>query len=91
MNKNKFYIINPIYKISGDVKRCIVTNNNSIFLDEKWGKNARSFTWKLHPYLAYIFSHFDGNNTLNEIVSKISKQFDVDENYLLDVFFPNNR
>ena len=89
MNIDNTYIVNPAYKLRSDLKRVIITNNNSLLygFDELYGKKTNvqsSFSWILHPDLAYIFSEFDGSKTLREIINDLSKEFDLPEEDMLN-------
>ncbi|MBR3567173.1 MAG: radical SAM protein [Salinivirgaceae bacterium] len=74
LEENSIYTINPAYKFKNDIKRVVVTNNNSIFCDaaDDSGEYTTSFAVVMHPYMAYIFSMFDGSKTIKDTLLCIS-------------------
>jgi len=88
-NLTDIYIINPAYKIVSDIKRCIIINNNSGLLGNKWDENENittGFSWKIHPYIAYIFSFFDGKENLENTIKKIVEVSELELDYLYSIF-----
>ena len=85
MNNNNLYILNPAYKFRFDVKRAIITNNNSSFIDisdPNITEVSTSFTWTIHPIVAYLFSLFNGKNTINDVISIVSTKMGVEHDTL---------
>lgn len=68
MNINQKYVVNPAYKFRNDIHRVILTNNDSSAFDTQNESNViNGFTWRIHPYIAYIFSLFNGENSISDI------------------------
>ena len=91
MNFNDIYIINPAYKFRSDKKRCIVTNNNSLFMPNKWEQPDNvnnAISWIVHPYIAYIFNFFDGTETLGKTLKKLSDITGMEQDELQKAIFP---
>ena len=68
-------MINPAYKFRNDIKRVVLTNNNSLHIniyDQVRKDFSSSFSTIMHPLVAYLFSFFDGSMTLNDTFKKIS-------------------
>ncbi|MDR3047550.1 MAG: radical SAM protein [Bacteroidales bacterium] len=93
MNKKEIliddvFIVNPVYKIRNDVKRCRIENNNSFYFkrtDEI--ENIESgFSWSLHPDLAYLFAEFDEKKSLKEVIKDLSLEYDFSEEEVFDIF-----
>jgi len=80
------YILNPAYKFKADKKRCVVTNNNSLFMPRKWEQQnniSTPISWAVHPYIAYIFSFFDGTETFERTLSKLADNTGLPKDELL--------
>ena len=83
INLDKYYIINPAYKFKDDTKRVILTNNNTLYVDNynrlETGFSA-GFSTIVHPLVAYMFAFFNGEmnlrDTITELSSVINKPFD---------------
>ncbi|MDR2979468.1 MAG: radical SAM protein [Bacteroidales bacterium] len=91
ININDIYVVNPKYKLRNDVKRVRVGNNNSLYchVNDAYNEDIMdSFSWIIHPYLAYLLSEFTGERTLKQICEKLSDEFDLPENELLESFLP---
>ncbi len=72
MDKNSKYIINPVYKFRNDIHRVIITNQKNYFLEDyEEGSFAEGFSSMIHPYVAFIFSFFDGSNTVLDVYNKL--------------------
>jgi hypothetical protein len=88
---NDYYLVNPAYKFRSDIKRIVLTNNNSMYVNiyDRIRKNfTSSFSTIMHPYMAYLFSFFDGTGNLNETVKKISQILDKSEEDVRNTFLP---
>jgi len=82
MNINSKYIVNPAYKFRNDIHRVVITNQKNYFLnDYEDGSFAEGFSSIIHPYVAYIFSYFDGSRTVVEIYNTLKEtlQISIDE------------
>lgn len=67
-------VINPAYKFRSDIRRVVITNNDSLYcdaLDERGGYTT-SFCIIIHPYIARMFSVFNGTNTYKEAIGQLS-------------------
>lgn len=68
MEINNKYIVNSVYKFRNDIHRVVITNQKNYFLDDyEEGTFAEGFSSLIHPYVAYIFSFFDGTNTILDV------------------------
>ena len=85
---DKTYVMNLAYKFRPDVDRIILTNEDSgvfnSFDPESIKNSLTGFTWVLHPLLVYIFSHFDGESNLQEIIEELSNVSGISEDMLID-------
>ena len=91
INIDDIYIVNPKYKLRSDVKRVRIGNNNSSYyhVNDVYNNDImNSFSWIIHPHLAYLFSEFTGEHTLKQICKNLSDALDLPENELLESFLP---
>lgn len=86
------YILNHAYKFRSDITRIILTNNDSLFFDSNDPDSENvaltGFVWKTHPLIAYIFSFFDGNLSLNKCLTKLSLKTNISKDELLNAITP---
>lgn len=74
LSENTTFVVNPAYKFRSDLTSVVVTNNDSLYFDV-FDQNAtaqKDFAWRIPPLIAYLFSFFNGTNTLGEAIAKIS-------------------
>jgi len=86
---NEKYIINPAYKFRSDIKRVVVTNNNSLYVnnyDHNDDNFTKNFSTILHPLVAYLFSFFDGKSSLKDTIQMLSDTLDISEDKVLETF-----
>ena len=86
---NENYIINPAYKFRSDIKRIVLTNNNSLYVnnyDRINDEYTLSFSTIVHPLVAYLFSFFDGSKTLKDTIKSLSEALEVAEDKVLETF-----
>jgi len=86
---NEKYIINPVYKFRSDIKRVVLSNNNSLYVnnyDHLQEEFSKSFVSIIHPLVAYLFSFFDGKTILKDTLKKLSKVLDMEEDKVLETF-----
>jgi radical SAM protein with 4Fe4S-binding SPASM domain len=84
INLDKYYIINPVYKFKDDIKRIILTNNNTLYVNDYYYTDnpdlSSKFSAVMHPLVAYMFAFFNGEmnlrDTITELSSAINKPFD---------------
>ena len=73
------YVVNPAYKFKNDLKRVELVNNNSIVLQDLDDDSYDSgFSRILHPYIAYIFSLFDGKRDVLQVYEMLKTEVDID-------------
>ena len=95
-NYNDIYVVNPAYKFKNDLKRVELTNNTSLLLQDLDENSYDSgFSRIMHPYIAYIFSFFDGKRTLQQVYEKLTEEVNFDislEDFALTIakFVENN-
>lgn len=72
------YVVNSAYKFRNDIHRVILTNNDSSVFDSQNESNVMyGFTWRIHPYIAYIFSLFNGENSIADVYSILNKDIEL--------------
>lgn len=78
MNVKNKYIVNSVYKFRNDIHRVIITNQKNYFLDDyEEGTFAEGFSSIIHPYVAYIFSFFDGTNTILDVYNSLKDTLEI--------------
>lgn len=89
INLNEKYVINPAYKFRSDIKRIVLTNNNSLYVnnyDHVIDNITQSFSTIIHPLVAYLFSFFDGTMALKDTIKKLSEILETPEEKVLETF-----
>lgn len=72
----KRYTINPAYIFRNDERRVILTNNRSGILEGMDDKQfLKGFSWHIHPYIAFIFSFFNGKRTAEEVHEILKNEY----------------
>ena len=73
---DKHYIINPGYKFKDDIKRIIVTNNNTLYFNDYYYHinitDLSLGTTMMHPLVAYMFAFFNGEMNLRDTITELS-------------------
>lgn len=72
-NIEKKYILNPYYSLKNDKKRVVLCNAPSFKIPEEIAEE--SISSYIHPAYAMALSFFNGENTLEFCIDKISKLF----------------
>jgi radical SAM protein with 4Fe4S-binding SPASM domain len=83
---NKTYVLNPEYILLSDTNRMVLT------FSKLYGEN--SATSIIHPVYAVLFSLFNGDRILKELLKEITEIYDIneDEAYnLVDNFIENEK
>lgn len=78
LNYSDTYILNPLYKFRSDIKRIILTNNDSLMCNVNDPEVANiadvSFHRFVHPFIAKFFSYFNGSMNLKDTLKHISNK-----------------
>ncbi|GHV35660.1 radical SAM/SPASM domain-containing protein [Bacteroidia bacterium] len=79
--KTKKYIFNPYYGLKNDKKRIVLCNAPAFKIPAELAEDEISSF--IHPVYAMAFSFFDGNNSLENCLNKISELFgaSIEESY----------
>lgn len=82
LDPQKKYIFNQNYKLRSDLKRIVITNNDSDLtksIDSYYRKSeyTSGFCWFMHPHIALFLNYFNGKETLQEVVNSMSKDFEL--------------
>ena len=87
---NLKYVVNPAYKFKEDYLNVIITNNNPgrYNADRHRDDITRSFAWRTHPDLAYLFSYFDGSSSLDETATRFAEREGVEKGRFLESVSP---
>lgn len=90
INVNQKYVVNPAYKFKDDYNNVIVTNNNSARYDADVYRTdiTHFFAWRIHPDQAFLFSYFDGTQTLDEVATRFSSEMQIDKKAFLNSVEP---
>ena len=81
-NHEEIYIFNPAYDLKLDKNRILLVGGKDSILDKS---QLLSF---VHPILAVLFSMFDGEKTLKEILRQMAGFLKTDDNTILDLVYP---
>jgi radical SAM protein with 4Fe4S-binding SPASM domain len=95
INIKNYYIVNPAYKFRNDIKRVVVTNNNSLYVniyDRMVDSYDIGFSTIMSPLVAQLFSSFNGEKNLENIILNLSSLLKISKDEVLHVFsqFINN-
>lgn len=86
---NNHYMINPAYKFRSDIKRVVLTNNNSLYCnnyDHLCDDHTTNFAMIMHPMVAKLFSFFDGTRTFKDIASELSETLSLPVQEVIETF-----
>lgn len=92
INLKKTYILNPFYSLRNDRKRILLTNSPAFKIPLELAEDE--ITSFIHPIFAIMFSFFNGKDSLDEVLYKISEalNFSIQEIYnFLEPFFENKK
>ncbi|MCK4763040.1 MAG: radical SAM protein, partial [Candidatus Aminicenantes bacterium] len=85
VKKNETYILNPGYRLKKDKKRVILFNRDT---DETTSPVKDDFLGNVHPVYAILFSFFDGQNTLADVLKKSAALLSMDQEVVLKILSP---
>ena len=86
---NKHYVINPAYKFRSDIKRVVLTNNNSLYCnnyDHLCDDFTTNYAMIMHPMVAKLFSSFDGSRSFKDIAVELSEILAVPVPEVIETF-----
>ena len=90
INLDKHYIINPAYKFKDDIKRIILTNNNTSYVNNSYfiedDTLSSNFSSIMHPLVTYMFAFFNGEMSLKDTIMELSYAIDKPYNDVLHTF-----
>jgi len=80
MDFNQIYILNPAYILKSDKKRAVLYNRSSDPIKEP---NVNDFLGLVHPLLAILFSLFNGEINLDQVITEASNFLNTPKDEIL--------
>lgn len=83
-------VINPAYKFRSDIRRVVITNNDSLYCDalDERGDYTTSFCIIIHPYIARMFAVFNGTTSYKDAIEQLSQMTGLGIDEVKDVIAP---
>jgi MoaA/NifB/PqqE/SkfB family radical SAM enzyme len=89
MNENIIYTINSNYMLKNDLKRIVLCYRyHPVFSSPSHYAAEREFFSYIHPEQAKIFSLFDGEKKLGQIIAEIANKLSLSEKRVEKLIFP---